>query len=161
MHANAALTPKARLKLARLIVDDGWPVARAAERFQVSWPTAKRWADRYRQLGEAGMVDRSSRPHRQPRRTPPPTVRKIVHLRWTHKLGPVAIADKVGLAASTVHAVLVRCRLNRLSAVDRITGEPVRRYEHDRPGSLLHVDVKKLGNVPDGGGWRCHGASRA
>jgi transposase InsO family protein len=153
-HANAALTPKARLKLARLVVDDGWPISRAAERFQVSWPTAKRWADRYRQQGEAGMADRSSRPHRQPTKTSLPLVRKIVHLRWKHRLGPVAIGDKVGLAASTVHAVLVRCRLNRLSHVDRVTGDPVRRYEHSHPGSLLHVDVKKLGNVPDGGGWR-------
>ena len=153
-HANAALTPKARLKLARLVVDDGWPVARAAERFQVSWPTAKRWADRYRELGAAGMADRSSRPHRQPNKTAQPTVRKIVHLRWKHKLGPVAIADRVGLAASTVHAVLTRCGINRLSHVDRVTGEPVRRYEHPHPGAMLHVDVKKLGNVPDGGGWR-------
>ena len=153
-HANAALTPKARLKLARLIVVDGWPIARAAERLGVSWPTAKRWADRYRQAGQAGMADRSSRPGSQPNRTPQPLVRKIVHLRWKQRLGPVAIADKVGLAASTVHAVLVRCRLNRLSHVDRVTGEPVRRYEHPHPGSLLHVDVKKLGNVPDGGGWR-------
>ena len=154
MHANAALTPKARLKLARLIVEDGWPIARAAERFQVSWPTAKRWADRFRQAGPDGMLDRSSRPHRQPAKTPQPLVRKIVHLRWKQRLGPVAIADKVRLAASTVHAVLVRCQINRLSAVDRVTGEPVRRYEHPHPGSLLHVDVKKLGNVPDGGGWR-------
>jgi transposase InsO family protein len=142
------------LKLARLIVDHGWPVARAAERYDVSWPTAKRWADRYRQFGEAGMTDRSSRPHSQPNRTPQPLVRKIVHLRWKQRLGPVAIADKTGLAASTVHAVLVRCRLNRLSHLDRVTGEPIRRYEHDAPGDLLHVDVKKLGNVPDGGGWR-------
>ena len=67
---------------------------------------------------------------------------------------PVQIADRVGLAPSTVHAVLVRCRLNRLSHVDRATGEPVRRYEHAHPGDLIHVDVKKLGNVPDGGGWR-------
>ena len=153
-HANAALTPKARLKLARLVVEDGWPIARAAERFQVSWPTAKRWVERYRQAGELGMQDRSSRPHSQPNRTPQPLVRKIVHLRWKQRLGPVAIADKVGLAASTVHAVLVRCRLNRLSHVDRCTGEPVRRYEHDTPGAMLHVDVKKLGNIPDGGGWR-------
>jgi transposase InsO family protein len=84
-------------------------------------------------------------------------VRKIVHLRWKQRLGPVAIADKTGLAASTVHAALVRCRLNRLSHVDRVTGEPIRRYEHDEPGALLHVDVKKLGNVPDGGGWRFQG----
>ena len=139
-HANAALTPRARLRLARLIVEDGWPIARAAERFQVSWPTAKRWADRYRQLGEAVMTDRSSRPHLQPNKTPQPTVRKIVHLRWRKRLGPVAIADRLGLAASTVHAVLVRCRLNRLSHVDRVTGEPVRRYEHDHPGAMLHVD---------------------
>jgi transposase InsO family protein len=160
VHGNAALTPKARLKLARLIVDDGWPVAWAAQRFQVAWPTAKRWADRYRAQGEAGMGDRSSRPHRSPTRTPQPVVRKIVHLRWRHKLGPVAIADRVGLAPSTVHAVLVRCRLNRLSHVDRVTGEPVRRYEHDHPGAMLHVDVKKLGNVPDGGGWRYVGRAQ-
>jgi len=100
------------------------------------------------------MQDRSSRPGSQPNRTPQPLVRKIVHLRWNQRLGPVAIADRVGLAASTVHAVLVRCRLNRLSHVDRCTGEPVRRYEHDTPGAMLHVDVKKLGNIPDGGGWR-------
>jgi transposase InsO family protein len=153
-HANAALTPRARLKLARLIVDDGWPVARAAERFDVAWPTAKRWADRYRQLGEAGMSDRSSRPHRQPRKTPAPVVRKIVHKRWKHRLGPVAIAAELGVPASTVHAVLVRCRINRLSHIDRRTGEPIRRYEHAAPGDLLHVDVKKLGNIPNGGGWR-------
>jgi transposase InsO family protein len=153
-HANAALTPRARLRLARLIVDQGWPVARAAERYDVSWPTAKRWADRYAVMGQAGMCDRSSRPHRSPNRTPRPVVRKIVHLRWKQRLGPVAIADQVGVAASTVHAVLVRCRLNRLSHVDRVNGEPVRRYEHPYPGALLHVDVKKLGNVPDGGGWR-------
>jgi hypothetical protein len=69
----------------------------------------------------------------------------------------VAIAERVGVAPSTVHAVLRRCRLHRLSHVDRATGEPIRRYERDRPGALLHVDVKKLGNIPDGGGWRIHG----
>ena len=153
-HANAALTPRARLRLARLVVDQGWPIARAAERYDVSWPTAKRWADRYRQLGEAGMVDASSRPHHSPNKTPQPVVRKIVHLRWKQRLGPVEIAAQVGLAPSTVHKVLVRCRINRLTYLDRVTGEPIRRYEHDHPGSLIHVDVKKLGNVPDGGGWR-------
>jgi transposase InsO family protein len=153
-HANAALTPRARLRLGRLVVDEGWPVARAAERFAVSWPTAKRWADRYRIEGAAGMGDRSSRPHRQPARPPQPVVRKIVHLRWKQRLGPVAIGGRLGLASSTVHAVLVRCRINRLAHVDRATGEPIRRYEHTSPGSLIHVDVKKLGNVPDGGGWR-------
>ena len=153
-HSNAALTPRARLRLARLIVDQGWNPARAAERYDVSWKTAAKWADRYRAEGPAGMFDRSSAPHRQPTRTPTPVVRKIVHLRWKHRLGPVAIADRLGMQASTVHAVLVRCRLNRLTHVDRATGEPIRRYEHQRPGDLIHVDVKKLGKVPDGGGWR-------
>jgi transposase InsO family protein len=153
-HANAALTPRARLRLARLIVDQGWPPARAAERYDVSWRTAKKWADRYRDEGPGGMLDRSSAPHRQPNRTQAPVVRKIVHLRWKQRLGPVEIADRLGLASSTVHAVLVRCRINRLSHIDRATGEPIRRYEHDAPGDLIHVDVKKLGRVPDGGGWR-------
>ncbi|SFC45030.1 leucine-zipper of insertion element IS481, partial [Nocardioides terrae] len=71
-HANAALTPRARLKMARLIVDGGWKIPRAAERFDVSWKTAKKWADRYEAEGPAGMLDRSSRPHRQPNRTPAP-----------------------------------------------------------------------------------------
>jgi transposase len=159
-HANAALTPKARLRLARLVVEDGWPIARVAERFQVSWPTAKRWVDRYRELGEAGMQDRSSRPHRQPSKTPLPVVRKIVHLRWKRRLGPVGIAGHLGMPASTVHAVLRRCGISRLSHVDRATGEPVRRYEHATPGALLHMDVKKLGKVPDGGGWRFTGRAQ-
>ena len=159
-HANAALTPRGRLRLARLIVEQGWPVARAAERFDVSWRTADRWAKRYRQDGAAGMADRSSRPHHSPRRTPAPLVRKVVHLRWKQRLGPVGIGARLGMPASTVHVVLVRCRLNRLWHLDRVTGEPIRRYEHDHPGSLLHVDVKKLGNVPDGGGWRYLGRAQ-
>jgi transposase InsO family protein len=154
VHRNAPLTEKGRLRLARCIVEDGWPIARAAERFQVSRPTANRCSRRYR---EAGMVDRSSRPVRSPRRTPQPVVRKIVHLRWKQRLGPVAIAGGVGVAPFTVHRVLTSCRINRLWHVDRATGEPVRRYEMTRPGELVHVGVKKLGNIPDGGGWRAHG----
>jgi transposase InsO family protein len=142
------------LRLARAVVDDGWTISYAAAVFNVAWPTAKKWAERSRHGGRAAMEDRSSRPHSCPRRTPQPVVRKIVHLRGKKRLGPVQIAGRLGLAASTVHAVLVRCRLNRLSHIDRATGEPIRRYEHDAPGSLLHVDVKKLGNIPDGGGWR-------
>ena len=156
-HANAPLTERGRLRLARCIVDDGWPVARAAERFQVSRPTATRWAARYRAAGPAGMRDRSSRPHRSPRRTPAPVVRKIVHLRWKQRLGPVAIAARVGVAPSTAHQVLARCRISRLGHVDRATGEPIRRYEAAAPGELVHVDVEKLGNIPDGGGHRIHG----
>ena len=153
-HANSALTPRTRLKVARLVIDEGWPIARVAERYDVSWPTVKRWATRYAAMGQAGMTDRSSRPHRHPNRTPQARVKKVVHLRWKQRLSPIEIGTKLGMPASTVHAVLVRCRLNRLSHVDRRTGEPVRRYEHDSPGAMIHVDVKKLGNVPEGGGWR-------
>ena len=80
-------------------------------------------------------------------------VRKIVHLRWKQRLGPVQIARSCD-AGLDVHAVLVRCRLNRLTHIDRVTGEPARRYERSRPGELIHVDVTKFGNIPDGGGWR-------
>ena len=160
VHANATLTPRGRLLLARLIVDEGWPIVRAAEHFHVAWPTAKRWALRYVAMGPAGMGDRSSRPHHSPRRTPPTVVRRIVELRWRHRLSPLAIASRLSMAASTVHAVLVRCRLNRLSHIDIRTGEPIRRYEHTHPGALIHVDVKKLGNIPAGGGWRYVGRAQ-
>jgi transposase InsO family protein len=156
-HANAALTPRARLRLGRLVIDHGWSPARAAERYDVSWRTAQKWAQRYRDEGAAGMFDRSSAPHHQPNRTPAPVVRKIVHLRWKQRLGPVEIGDRLGMASSTVHAVLLRCGINRLTHIDRATGEPIRRYEHQQPGDLIHVDVKKLGKVPDGGGWRYTG----
>jgi len=159
-HANAALTPRQRLRLAQKVVDDEWTVAAAADYFRVSWRTADRWARRYLEMGEAGMQDRSSRPHSSPNRTPATLVRKVVHLRWKKRLGPVAIGAKLGMPASTVHAVLTRCRLNRLRHVDVRTGEPARRYEHETPGDLIHVDVKKLGNIPDGGGWRYVGRSQ-
>jgi len=140
--------------MARLIVEHDWPPARAAERVMTTWKTAKKWAERYAAEGPAGMTDRSSARHTQARKTPQPVVRKIVHIRLKQRLGPVEIADQLGMASSTVHAVLVRCRINRLTHIDRVTGDPIRRYEHEHPGDLLHQDVKKLGRVPDGGGWR-------
>src|SRR5687768_720988 len=100
------------------------------------------------------MTDRSSRPHTMPAKTCPATTKRIVSLRLRKRLGPVQLGARVGVAPSTVHRVLTRCGLNRLAHVDRATGEPVRRYEHERPGAMLHVDVKKYGNIPDGGGWR-------
>ncbi|GAA2187792.1 IS481-like element IS1649 family transposase [Leucobacter alluvii] len=156
-HANAALTPRQRLHIAQLIVDDGWAIAHAADYFHVAWPTAQKWARRYIELGETGMADRSSRPLTHPNQTARPLVRRIIHLRTTRRLGPVEICALTGVPSSTVHAVLVRECLNRLSHIDRRTGEPARRYEHAYPGSLIHVDVKKLGNIPDGGGWRTVG----
>lgn len=153
-HANAALTPRARLRLARLIVEDGWSPQVAAKMFMVSPVTARKWAARLRLEGPAGMTDRSSRPRSMPTKTPLPVVKRIVKRRWRGRLGPAQIAGELGLPTSTIHAVLVRCRINRLSHIDRVTGEPIRRYEHDHPGSLIHVDVTKFGNIPDGGGWR-------
>jgi transposase len=153
-HRNAPLSELGRLRLARCVVEQGWPVARAAERFQVSRTTAGRWARRYRDHGPSGMADRSSRPHHSPRRTPAPVVRKVVHLRCKQRLGPAQIAPRVGLAAWTVHAILVRCRISRLAHLDRATGQPIRRYEHAHPGALVHIDIKKLGNIPAGGGHR-------
>jgi transposase InsO family protein len=159
-HGNAALTPVQRGRVARLIVEDGWSIRQAALQFNVSWPTAKRWADRYVAMGRAGMEDRSSRPHRMPTKTSPSLVKKIIGLRWRQRLGPVGIAAEVGMPASTVHAVLARCRVNRLSHIDKRTGEIVRRYEHEYPGSLIHVDVTKFGNIPDGGGHRFVGRAQ-
>ena len=159
-HANAPLTELGRLRLARCVVDDGWPLRRAAERFQVAVTTAKRWADRYRSDGRAGMADRSSRPHHSPNRTPRPVERKVLHLRRTKRLGPVRIGWRLGLPASTCHAILRRHGSVRLTHLDRATAEPIRRYEHLNPGDLIHVDIKKLGNIPDGGGWRTQGRAQ-
>jgi len=166
-HANALLTPRGRLELARCVVDDGWSLRRAAERFQVSVPTAQRWASRYRQAladgvdGRAAMVDRSSRPRRCPRQVRRPMVRRILHLRRKRGWGPARIADKLGLRASTVNRVLRREGEPRLNELDLATRRALRgkikRYERDRPGELIHVDIKKLGRIPDGGGHRIHG----
>ncbi|MFE5669967.1 IS481 family transposase [Streptomyces niveus] len=156
-HRNAPLTETGRLRLARCVVDDGWPLRRAAERFQVSPTTARRWARRYRELGGAGMADRSSRPHHSPRRTPARTERRIIKVRVQRRWGPARIAYFLGLNPATVHRVLTRYRLARLTHLDRATGRAVRRYEHAAPGDLVHVDIKKLGNIPDGGGHRTLG----
>jgi transposase InsO family protein len=142
------------LRLAQLIVDRGWTYAAAAKMFMVAPRTAKKWADRFRAEGVLGMADRSSRPRISPTRTAPRAVRQIVGLRWRQRLGPVQIAGRLGMPASTVHAVLTRCRINRLSAIDRVTCEPLRRYEHTHPGALIHVDVTKFANIPDGGGHK-------
>ncbi|GGH92131.1 hypothetical protein GCM10007170_09960 [Arthrobacter liuii] len=123
-HANALLTPKGRLRLARCIVDDRWPLRRAAERFQVSVTTAARWAARYRALGEAGMEDRSSRPVRSPRRTSVRRERRIIAIRVNRRWGPARIGYLLGIHPSTVHRVLSRFGLAKLAWLDRATGGP-------------------------------------
>jgi transposase InsO family protein len=153
LHANAVLTPRQRLRLARLVVEEDWPTSRAAEFFGVAWKTADKWAERYRIGGKAGMADRSSRPHSSPARTDPATTKRIVSLRLRKRWGAVRLAAETGVAPSTAGAVLRRCGISRLSRLERRIHQVIR-YEHAAPGDLLHVDVKKLGNIPDGGGWR-------
>ncbi len=157
VHRNACLSEAGRLRLARCVVEDRWPLRRAAERFQVSATTAARWAGRYRELGEAGMVDRSSRPHHSPRRTPTRTERRIIGVRVTRRWGPARIGYLLGLHPSTVHRVLTRYGLARLRWLDRPTGRVIRRMEPVACGDLVHVDVKKMGKIPAGGGWRMLG----
>ncbi|MFC4397936.1 IS481 family transposase [Arthrobacter sedimenti] len=156
-HPNAFLGPRGRLALAKCVVDDGWSLRRAAERFQVSVATAVRWARRYRELGGNGMEDLPSRPVRSPRRTPARRERRIIALRLNRRWGPARIGYLLGIHPSTVHKVLSRYRLARLAWLDRATGRVIRRYEHDKPGDLVHVDIKKLGRIPDGGGHRVTG----
>lgn len=158
-HRNAPLSETGRLRLARCVVDDGWPLRRAAERFQVSATTAARWAKRYRAAGPAGMADRSSRPHRSPARTPTRTERRIIKIRVLRRWGPARIGYLLGLHPSTVHRVLTRYRMARLRWLDRPTGQVIRRIESSRCGELVHLDVKKLGKIPVGGGWRMVGRS--
>jgi transposase InsO family protein len=167
-HANATLTPRGRLLLARCVVVDGWPLRRAAERFGVSQTTAKRWADRFTEFGAAGMVGFSSRPHASPRHTPTRIERRILGLRVSRRWGPARIAFRLKLAVSTVGRVLRRYGAPPLRFTDPATGTRVRtsrpapaRYEHDAPGELVHVDIKKLGRIPDGGGHRVHGRPAA
>ena len=130
----------------------------------MSVTTAARWASRYRQLGPAGMVDRSSRPRSCPHRTARRTEHRVVGLRVSRRWGPARIAYHLGLTVSTVHRILTRYRCLRLTWTDPATGAPLRahrrhvvRYERATPGELVHVDIKKLGRIPDGGGHRIHG----
>jgi transposase InsO family protein len=166
-HANARTTVYAR----RLIVDRvlaGHRPGEVAKQLGISRQTIYKWVRRYRAEGLAGLADRSSRPRRPARLTSAETTATIVAARVRHHAGPVRLAAILGLPASTIAAVLARAGLPRLADVDRLTGELLRgrrhsqrRYEREHPGDLLHVDVKKLGRVPDGGGWRIHGRSEA
>jgi transposase InsO family protein len=154
MHRNAPLTEEGRRRLCERIAA-GWTIKAAAEASNVSRQTASKWWHRH--LDGDGLADRSSRPYRCPHRTTRKLEKRIVGLRRRRKLGPARIAGIVGLPASTVHAVLVRHGLNRLVWMDRQTGRVIRRIHTDRPGELVHVDVKFQAVVPPGGGHRVHG----
>jgi transposase InsO family protein len=161
-HRNARTTVHGR----RLIIErwqGGWPAARIAEQLGISRATVHKWINRFRAEGWPGLEDRPSRPRTSPTRTPPAVEEQILELRASARRGPVFLAGQLGLVASTVGRVLRRHAVPALAAIDPITGTLVRRrhsgirYERRAPGDLLHVDVKKLGRVPDGGGWRLHG----
>jgi transposase InsO family protein len=156
MHGNARLTPLGRLTLV-LRIESGRPVAHVAKEMGVSRPTAYKWWRRWGELGLEGLADRPSRAFSCPHRTPAATEAAVAELRRELKLGPARIAARLGLNASTVHRVLRRLGINRLAWLDRPTGRVIRRIETRVPGELVHVDVKKLGRIPDGGGWRVHG----
>jgi len=156
VHGNARLTPLGRLTMV-LRIESGRPVAHVAAEMGISRPTAYKWWRRWQDVGEAGLVDRSSRPRSCPHQTPPEVEAAIVELRQVLKQGPARIGGQLGVPASTVHRVLCRLGLNRLAWMDRPTGQVIRRIHTDHPGELVHIDVKKLGRIPDGGGWRVHG----
>lgn len=156
-HPNAPLTPTGRRRMVQCVLERGWSVEATAERFQVDAKTVRKWRDRFVAEGPAGLEDRSSRPHRSPNRTPRACRRRVLQLRRKRRWGADRIAHEVGIAASTVQHILRAEGLGRLDRGDRATAEPVRRYQRDRPGELIHVDVKKIAGIPDGGGWRVRG----
>lgn len=157
VHGNARLTPEGRWVLVQRVVVAGWPVAVAAESMGVSRETVYRWVRRFRSEGRAGLVDGSSRPYRSPGRTPVEVEERVCALRLARRWGPHRIGYALGMPRSTVERVLRRHGLSRLGAIDGPTRRVVRRYERATPGELVHIDVKKLGRIPDGGGWRIHG----
>lgn len=166
-HANARLTPAGR----RILIDriaSGRPVAHVAAEMGISATTAWRWWRRWQEEGPSGLFDRPSRPRTCPHRTRPCLETRIRIVRFFTHRGPLVIARATGVPASTVGRVLARYGTAPLSAVDPITGVLIRaaratsrRYEHPYPGSLVHMDVKKLGRIPDGGGWRADPAQSA
>jgi len=159
-HRRARLTPFGRLLLVTRIVEEGWSVAASAESMGVSRATAHKWLRRFHEEGVAGLEDRSSAPHRSPRALPAREVRRIVAARRRLKRGPHQLAPVLGHPRSTIYAVLRREGLSRLSFTDRPTAIPIR-YERERPGELVHIDVKKLARVPAGGGHRMRGRAAA
>jgi transposase InsO family protein len=159
IHANAKLGPKGRLVICRRVTEQRWSLTEAAEAAGVSEPTAHKWVRRYLAEGEAGLLDRSSAPHRVHNATPADRVEAIAALRRLRLTGP-EIAETLEMATSTVSAVLKRIGLGKLSRLE--PEEPIRRYERRRPGELIHIDVKKLGRIgPHGAGHRVLGRSWA
>jgi transposase InsO family protein len=163
-HRNARLTFHGRCLLVRRVREELMPIAHVARAMGISRQCASRWVGRYDADGEAGLVDRSSRPGRSPRRTGAEVEALVVAARAEHRRGQDWLAVEVGVPARTVSRILRRHGVPRLAVCDPMTGEVIRtskttavRYERARPGDLVHMDVKKIGRIPAGGGWRAHG----
>lgn len=163
-HPKARLTVHGRLLLIHRVTVEGWAVAHAAKAMGISRQCAHRWINRYRAEGKAGLADRSSAPHHHPNQTPEELEHLVLALRRTERRGPDWIAAHTGIAPRTVTRILRRHHAPYLHELDPLTGAVIRaskttaiRYEHDHPGSLVHTDVKKIGRIPDGGGWKLHG----
>jgi transposase InsO family protein len=163
-HRNARLNFRGRQLLVQRVREQGWAVAHAAKAQGVSRQCAHRWVKRFDELGEAGLRDRSSRPHRSPRQTRPEVEEAVLACRREQRRGQDWIGPELGVPARTVSRILRRNGVPYLHVCDPLTGEVIRaskttavRYERERPGELVHVDVKKVGKIPDGGGWRAHG----
>jgi transposase len=157
LHANAALSLKARRQLCRRVIEEGWTVTEAAEAAEVSVRCAGKWVRRYRAEGEAGLLDHSSAPGSIPHRTSEQRVQAIAALRRLRFTGP-EIAEVLGMALSTVSGILTRIGMGKLG---RLGLEPDVRYERARPGELIHIDVKKLGRIEGGAGHRIAGKPRS
>ena len=163
VHANARTNLFARGLIVERVAA-GWPAAHVAEQLGVSRATVHKWVRRFAEGGQAALHDRSSRPQRMPHQTSRTIEKQVLAARRRRKRGAVVLASELGLNASTVGRILVRHGVPRLAVIDPINGERVRssrrsenRYEHSTPGAMIHVDVKKLGKIPPGGGWRVHG----
>lgn len=163
-HANARLNLHGRRLLVERVIGHGRPVAHVAKELGVSRQCAHRWVARFRAEGEAGLIDRSSRPHRCPRRTPSEVEELVVALRVSSRRGQDWLAGELGIPARTISTILRRHHLPYLVECDPLTGEVIRasrmtriRYERQQPGDLVHIDVKKIGRIPPDGGWKAHG----
>lgn len=152
-HPNARLNVHGRVLLVSRI-ESGWTVSAAARAAGISRQTAGKWFRRYLESGTAGLADASSHPHRTRPSVPQRRCRRIIKARLLLKRGPHFLSWRLKIARSTIYAVLRRYGLSRLKKRER---EPVVRYEWPDPGDMIHLDVKKLGWIPEGGGWRAHG----
>lgn len=159
-HPRSKLTVSGRQLLVDRVIEQGWPAAHVADQLGVSRATAYKWVNRFKAEGEAGLADRSSRPHRSPRRLSDELEAAVLAARAGWRYGPDRLGPLLGMAPSTVHRVLARNRASRLRDADRVTLAPVR-YVACHPGALVHQDHKKLGRIPDGGGWRALGRDLA